>query len=225
MKESKKYTYSNLPKAEFYLNKAKDAAERSNDNNLNADVAHNFGATYYIIGSYEIALQKFLEALDLYEKENNKEGILKCYIGQGLIQQGIGRNREAIKLFEKAIDLNKDVNNDALLSRSYFNIGISESELYNFEKAYQNFHKSLRLASKAKNTEIMHQALNRLGDIHLLRNKLDSSKYYFQKIIEDKDANLWEKSFAYSGLAENFLKQKNFKEAEKAGIKGYQAAL
>lgn len=225
LKESKKHAYDNFPKAEFYLIKAENVAKKADDENLLADVAHNYGATYYIVGSYDIALQKFMEALFLYEKNNNKEGVLKCYIGQGLIQQGIGRNEEAIKLFEKAIALNKEVNNDVLLSRGYFNIGISESELNQFEKAYLNFHKTYKLAKKTKSAEMIHLSLNRLGDIHLLRNQLDSSEYYFKKIIDDKKANLWEKSFAFSGLSENFLKRKNYKTAEEFGLKGYQSAI
>lgn len=225
LNESKKYAYSDFPKAEIYLKKAETIAQNSNDLSLMADVAHNYGATYYIIGSYEIALQKYMEALLLYEKKDNKKGILKCYNGQGLVQQGIGRNEEAIKLFEKAIFLNKEVNDDLLLSRSYFNIGISESELQQFDKAYLNFHKSLKLALKTNNEEMNHLALNRLGDIHLLRNQLDSSEYYFKKIIDDKSANLWEKSFAFSGLSDNFLKRKKYKIAEEFGLKGYQIAL
>ena len=225
LRESKKNAYDNFDKAEFYLKKAEILAEKSKDENLIADVAHNFGATYYIVGSYEIALQKYMEALFLYEKKGNKKGILKCYIGQGLIQQGILRNEEAIKLFEKAIELNKEVKNDTLLSRSYFNIGISESELNQYEKAYFNFHKSLKLATKVNSSEIEHMVLNRLGDIHLLRNQVDSSEYYFKKIINDNSTNLWEKSFAFSGLAQTYTKLKKYKIAEEYGIKGYKTAL
>lgn len=225
LKESKKNAYDNFPKAEIYLKKAEILAIKSNDEKLIADVAHNFGATYYIIGSYEIALQKYMEALSLYEKHNNKVGILKCYIGQGLIQQGILQNEEAIKFFEKAILLNREVNDDVLLSRAYLNIGISQSELNKFDEAYQNFHRTLSLAKKTKNAEMTHLSLNRLGNIHYLRNDLDSSVYYFQKIVNDKEANLWEKSFAYSGLSETYTKKGNFKIAEEFGLKGYETAL
>jgi len=225
LKESKKNAYDDFSKAEFYLKKAEKVAQKSKDENLIADVAHNYGATYYIVGSYEMALQKFISALDLYEKNNNKKGILKCYIGQGLIQQGIGRNDQAIKLFEKAIEINKEVNDDALLSRSYFNIGISQSEMKDYDSAYKNFHRSLKLGQKSKSEDMIHLALNRLGDIHLLKNTLDSSEYYFKKLLVEKEVNLWEKSFAYSGLSENFMKRKDFKTAEDYGLKGYLSAV
>ena len=225
LQESKKNAYDNFPKAELLLKKAEAIAIKSKDENKIADVAHNFGATYYIVGAYEIALQKYMEALFLYEKNNNKKGILKCYIGQGLIQQGILRNEEAINLFEKAIVLNEEVNDDILLSRAYFDIGISQSELMKFDEAYSNFHKTLKLAIKTQSAEMKHLAQNRLGNVHYLRNDIDSSVYYFKKVIDDKESNLWEKSFAFSGLSEAYTKLGNFKVAEEFGLKGYESAL
>jgi signal transduction histidine kinase len=225
LSESKKHAYDNFPKAEIYLKKAEAVAQKSKDENLIADVAHNFGATYYISGSYEIALQKFMEALLLYERNNNKFGIMKCLMGQGLIQQGIGRNDEAIKLFKKSIVLNNELKDTVFLSKNYLNIGISQSELLQFNDAYYNFHKSLKLATKTKNHEMQHLSWNRLGNIHYLKNQPDSSVYYFKKVIDDKTSNLWEKSFAFSGLSETFLKKGDYVLAEEFGLKGYQIAL
>lgn len=225
LKESKKYAYDNFPKAEILLKKAEAIAKKSEDETLIADVAHNFAATYYISGSYEIALQKFMEALFLYEKNNNKLGITKCLMGQGLIQQGIGRNDEAIKLFKRSIAINIEIKDSVLLSKNYLNIGISQTELSQYDDAYLNFHKSLKLASKVKHIEMQHLSWNRLGNIHFFKNQPDSSVYYFKKVINDKESNLWEKSFAYSGLSETFLKQGDYDLAEEFGLKGYQIAL
>lgn len=225
LEESKKHVYSDFSEAKKLLIKAEAVAKKSNDPNLIADVAHNYAASYYIVGTYDVALQKFMEALSLYEQNNNKLGIAKCLIGQGLIQQGIGRNREAIKLFEEANEIVKELNDMVLESKVYLNIGISQIELKDIEGSYHNFHKSLKLATLNKDANMEHLSQNRLGNIHYLRNDLDSSIYYYKKILDNESlANPWEKSFANTGLSEVYIKQGDYKKAEEYGLKGFEAA-
>lgn len=225
LEESKKQVYSDFKKAERLLKKADVVAKKSKDPNLIADVAHNYGASYYIVGTYDVALQKFMEALWLYEESNNKVGIAKCLIGQGLIQQGIGRNKEAIKLFQSAGVIIKELKDKVLESKIYFNIGISQIELADLDNSYDNFLKSLKLAGQNKDRNMIHLSQNRLGNIHYLKNDLDSSVYYYKKVIEDSsDANGWERSFAFTGLSEVYIKKGDYKLAEKFGLKGFEAA-
>lgn len=223
--ESKKVVYSDFKQAEKLLKKAEIVAQKSKDPILIADVAHNYGASYYIVGSYDVALKKFMEALLLYEANNHTLGIAKCLMGQGLIQQGIGRNEEAIKLFRGANILIRELKDTALENKVYFNIGISQIELKDYESSYKNFHKSLKLAIRNKDANMEHLSFNRLGNLHYLKNDLDSSAYYYQKVLADSDlANEWEKSFAFTGLSEVYIKKENYKKAQEYGLKGFEAA-
>ena len=103
-------------------------------------------------------------------------------MGQGLIQQGIGRNEEAIKLFRGANILIRELKDTALENKVYFNIGISQIELKDYESSYKNFHKAMKLAVRNKDANMEHLVFNRLGNIHYLKNDLDSSVYYYQKV-------------------------------------------
>lgn len=223
--ESKKNIYTDFKKAKSYLEKADNVAQKSKDRDLIADVAHNYGGTYYNLGSYDIAMKKFMQALSIYESTNNKLGISKCLMGQGLVQQGIERNEEAIKLFKRAIILNKETGNNSLLSKNVLNIGISEEELKNYESAYKNFITAYKMSISNKDFEMQHLSLNKLGRIHYFRNDFDSSIYYYKKLISDiNKPNNWELSFAYTGLSETFLKKGDYKLSEKYGIKGFELA-
>jgi len=224
LEESKKQVYSDFKVAKKSLIKAEAIAKKSKDPNLIADVAHNYAASYYIVGTYDVALQKFMEALSLYEETDNKLGIAKCLIGQGLIQQGIGRNKEAIKLFQKANTIIKELNDTVLESKVYLNIGISQIELKEIDESYDNFHKSLKLAVQNKDSNMEHLSQNRLGNLHYLRNDLDSSVYYYKKVLDASQANQWEKSFANTGLSEVYIKKGDYKKAEEYGLKGFEAA-
>lgn len=225
LEESKKNIYTDFEKAKLYLEKAAIFAHTSKDKGLIADVAHNYGATYYNLGSYDVAMKKFMEALKIYESVDNKLGISKCLAGQGLVQQGINRNEEAIKLFKRAIILNKETGNRRLESRNILNIGISEIELGDNESAYKNFMTSYKMAISNEDNEMRHFSMNRLGNIHYLRNDFDSSIYYYKKLISDAvKPNNWELAFAYTGISEAFLKKKDYKTAEKFGMQGFKLA-
>lgn len=225
LEESKKNIYTDFSKAKLYLEKADILAQKSKDKNLIADVAHNYGGTYYNLGSFDIAMKKFLQALSIYESTNNKLGISKCLMGQGLVQQGIERNEEAIKLFKRAIILNKEIGNTILLSKNILNIAISEEELKDYESAYKNFIRAYKMSISNKDFEMQHLSLNKLGNIHFLRNNLDSSVYYYKKLLLHADKpNNWELSFAYTGLSQAFFNKGNLELSEKYGIQGFQLA-
>lgn len=225
LEESKKNIYTDFKKAKFYLEKADKFAHKSDDKNLIADVAHNYGASYYNLGSYDIAMKKFMQALSIYEDTNNKLGISKCLAGQGLVQQGINRNEEAIKLFKRAILLNREIGNKKLESKNILNIGISEIELGEKDKAYKSFMTCYKMAISNVDSETRHFSMNKLASIHYLRSNIDSSIYYYKKLISDViRPNNWELGFAYTGLSEAYLKKGDLKSAEKYGLRGYNFA-
>ena len=60
LRESKNHSFSNFNKAKFYLAKAEKVAKKLNDKNVIADVIYNYGSNYYINGSYDIALQNYI---------------------------------------------------------------------------------------------------------------------------------------------------------------------
>lgn len=223
--QSKIYFYNDFKKAEVFIKKAEKISKKSADGMLAADVAYYYGSGNYLTGSYDVAMTKYLEAYTIYEKFNNKEGIAKSLIGQGLVQQGIGHNKEAIEFFRKSLEICKETGNDLLASKNYLNIGISESELNQNPQAYKNFQTALRLAIKNEDADLQHMSINRLGNVHYLLGNQDSAIFYYKKLInEHQDANLWEKAFANTGISEVLLKKGNYQDAEIHALKGYQFA-
>lgn len=225
LKESKKHAYSDFKKTKFYLSKAEEAAKKSHDKNLIADVLFSYGSSYYILGSYDIALQKYIEASEIYESQNNELGIAKCLMGKGIIQQGIGRDKEALVNFRKSLEISRKTGNDKFIISNLLNLGLSNSNLKNYNEAYKNFTESLKLSTKKKRGEDAYISANKLANIHYLQNNIDSSVYYYQKVLNDPNKpNLWEESFALSGLSEAYLKKGDYKKAVEFGLKGYHSA-
>ena len=225
LNESKKYSYSDFQKAKFYLYKADKIARSAKDNNSIAEVMLQFAANYYINGSYDIALKNYIKAAVICEAENNKLGLAKALMGQGLIQQVYGRDKEALKNFKKSIAICRVLNNEQYTVKNHLNIGVSQSNLKKFDEAYRSFSESLKLGEQYQLTNDSQMARNKLANIHFIKNKLDSAKYYYQKVITDiQEPNLWEEAFALSGLSETYLKAGNYSLAEDYGLRGFKAA-
>lgn len=225
LRESKKYSYTDFQKAKFYLYEADKLARQTKDRNSIAEVMLQLGANYYINGAYDIALKNYIKAAVICEVENNKLGLAKALMGQGLIQQVYGRNKEALKNFKKSIAICRVLNNEQYTVKNLLNIGVSQSNLKQFDEAYRSFSESLKLGEQYQLTNDAQMARNKLANIHFIKNNLDSATYYYQKVINDSPKpNLWEEAFALSGLSETYLKSGNYNQAEDYGLRGYKAA-
>lgn len=225
LNESKKYSYSDFDKAKNYLLKADKIAHKLNDKSAVADVTFQFAANYYIFGSYDIALKNYIKAAEIYDSQNNKLGVAKCLMGQGLIQQVFGRDKEALKNFKNSIAICRAQNNRLFTVKNLLNIGVSQTNLKQYDEAYQSFSKSFKLSQKSNFTNDAQMAMNKLANIHFIKNNLDSTLYYYQKVLNDKvKPNLWEEAYALSGLSEVYLKTGNYAKAVDYGLKGFNAA-
>ena len=225
LNESKKYSYSDFQKAKFYLYQADKIARSAKDKNSIAEVMLQLGANYYINGSYDIALKNYIKAAVICQVENNKLGLAKAYMGQGLIQQVYGRDKEALKNFKKSIAICRALNEEQYTVKNLLNIGVSQTNLNQFEEAYNSFSESLKLSEQSKFTNDAQMARNKLANIHFVKKNLDSTIYYYQKVINDPiKPNLWEEAYALSGLSETYLKVGNYAKAEDYGLQGFKAA-
>ena len=211
---------NDLPEALKILERADALAAASNDPEDMADVAYAYGYAYYVKGTYDLSLQHYLEALEIYRKTGNKLGVAKSLVGQGLIQQGIDRNEEAIRIFTEAIEAYKQSGNAARANPAYLNIAISQIEIKQYDKALDNLQKALELSRKTGRIDVEHLALNRMAQINFFRGKYDTAKeLYFRILNHENPPSNWERSFAYAGLAEVYTAQGNYGQAEEAGIK------
>lgn len=211
---------NDLSKALKILERADALAAASNDPEDRADVAYAYGYAYYVKGTYDLSLQHYLEALEIYRKTGNKLGVAKSLVGQGLIQQGIDRNEEAINFFTNAIEAYEQSGDPARANPAYFNIAISQIEVREFEKALDNLQKALELSKKAGRIDVEHLSLNRIAQIHFFRGNYDRAKeFYFRVLNHQTEPSNWERSFAYAGLAQVYTVQENYGLAEEAGKK------
>lgn len=223
--ESKKLVYSDFKQAETHLLKAEKFAKKQHDSNRLAEVLYNYGSSYYVIGSYDLALKKYIKASELFSNQNNELGIAKCIMGKGLIQQGFGRDIEALKNFNQSIIVCKKHKDNKFVVKNLLNSSVSYINLKQYSKAYKSLQKSLQISIKNHFENDKHLAMNKIAQIHFHNQQIDSALYYYEKVINDvAKPNLWEQAFAYSGIAETYHAKGVIQKAVENGLKGFQIA-
>lgn len=207
------------------LKKAESLALKSSNDKKLGDVYTAFGVYYYIRGVYDLSLEMHLKALKIHEKHNNFSKYSKSLNGFGLVQLELNQLDEAISTFKECIVYNTKLKRFAAVGRNYFNIALVEIENKNHQKVLENLKTSLDYAQKYRDYKTEHMVYNRLGDAKLMLKDLDSSIYFYQKVLRHKQgSSLWEKVYSYTGLAQVYHQKANYDKAIEYGLNSLELA-
>ncbi|MFD2826949.1 tetratricopeptide repeat protein [Leeuwenhoekiella polynyae] len=220
IEESKELVYKDYSGALGLLSKAYKESLELKDSSLTAEVLYAAGWIYYIKGEYDDSLTHFLDALDLYRKSKNGEGIAKSLKGQGLVIQAIDRHTEALKIFEQVLRIYEKIEKPQLTGSAYINQGISYLELNDYANAEKVLNKAFVVAERYDLTGIKHHYYNKSGEVAFQQKKYSKALNYHQEVIKDSmNANDWEKSYAYAGVAQAYLELGEINLAEKYALR------
>ena len=222
--DSLKYQNSSLG-----LTKVKEAqklALKLNSDEKLGEVYTMLGIYYYIAGTYDLSLQMYLKAVKIHEKYHNDQLIARSLNGVGLIQSAFNQLDESIKTFEKSIKIDTRLRNYVGVARSYYNKAMAQIEKKDYDKATNNLKLSLIYAKKDNSSYVNYMVDNRLGDMMLMKGKIDSAFYYYRGVVNNPKVvpNNWENAYAYAGLASAYVKIEDYESAEKNGLLSYEYA-
>lgn len=116
--------YSNADSAIYYYNKALEIARESGLPHMIAKSYSGIGYVKYVEGEYDYAMENFMEAIDIWEKNDNQKGIANGLNSIGLIQNMQEHYRQSIRNHQKSLEIAKQIGDTSLLSHNHFNMGI-----------------------------------------------------------------------------------------------------
>ena len=179
------YLYVNTDSSLYYCELTKQLSEKINYQEGIANSEINTGNIYNLKGSYAIAMQHFLKAIEIGEKNNLKQTLVWGYANIGLIYLYQRKFKQAEEFTNKSLDKALELQDHESIANSYNNLG----EIYNYQKIYND---ALKYYIKSYKYNLEHngsfsfKAMNLLniGDVYLKTQQYDSSKVYFQKAKE-----------------------------------------
>jgi tetratricopeptide (TPR) repeat protein len=122
------------------------------------------------IGQYysnlpDSALNRYFDALAIYEKLRDERGVAKVYNNIGNLYQLVDYER-ALEFFGKAEAIAKKYKDTNLIASLSLNIGNIYNRKGMFEKAKSHYYKALELFTVLKNDVILVQCLENLGTLY-----------------------------------------------------------
>jgi tetratricopeptide (TPR) repeat protein len=217
------YQRGEIKSARDFFKIAKNEFTNINDSIEIGRMQSNIAVTYELEGKYDLAVENYHQALDIFIKMKDNKSESKVYNNLGVVFQEINEKDKALKYHKLALN-SKQKSRDTLgIASSYNNLGVIYEE--NFEKpdsALYFYQKSLDIYRMFDMDSFEAQLLSNIASIYIQTNRIPEAI----EILEDaakqaeKTDNKLLKTRIYKNAALAYLKTENLVEAESFIQKG-----
>lgn len=211
--------------AEYYFVKAANEFYEQEMMLEYAEQLSNIGVVREVSGSYPEALEKYFEALEIFESLDMASQIARISNNIGIVYQQIGESDKSIEYYHNSLQFYKNTNDNILKANVLNNIAT------HFEEFVHDYDSALYYYEKAKHTyvnnNLQRQLLvvnNNIGNIYMLKNELDIADSMFNRVLDKSIEYNMEKTIAPVLIfqAELYSRQARL---DKAAIKAEQASI
>jgi serine phosphatase RsbU (regulator of sigma subunit) len=204
--------FANPAAAEEVCQDALHSARELQDTSSMAKALNYNGILATIQSRYLTGIEKFQEALTLYEILNDDVGINKLLNNIGVIHSSLENFEEAIKFYQRSLQLNIAKNDHEGAAFNLHNMASDYLQLNDYEKARYYADSLVRYQDQHG---VFLQPFRLFGEWYLQQDILDSAEFYLQRSIDymreiDEEHQL---AGAYLSLADVYRKRKNFARA------------
>jgi len=212
------YAKSNFTLAEKYFTLSLNKEIELQCNMNIAKMYSNIAVVNELKGDYEIAISKYMKALEYFENENYKKGIAFVYNNLGVVYDEMKRKDEALKYKLKALEIKTEIADSVGMASTLNNLGVIYEELIvNYDSALFYYEKALELYSKINQKTNYAITLQNIAAVNKLKGNLEKSLLEYNealKIFIDEQ-NIQGQAWSYRNIGEINIELKNFPEAEK----------
>ena len=150
---------------------------------LKGKVLFSYGEMYLETGDFNLALDNYFRALDIYTSFNNKQELLNCYFGIGLAYKSKGFFKAAKSYYSLSLNLAEELNDSLSMADNYNNIGTVEKNLGNYPQAMVNYNRALKLYEHKNKKVHIFNVLNNIAGVHEKQGDLKKSKQYYEQSL------------------------------------------
>ncbi len=213
-----RYLVGETDKANIDLQKAIQIQRENNDYG-NLAVSYNIqGVVYSTNEKYQLALDYYKSAKNLFEQEDLEEYISEVTLNEAKAYIALGRFEEAKTQLEKTIIIAKKYDQRRVLSSALIQSGKVSSALDNDDLALSQVEEGLSIAKAYNIVENTNEAYSTLSDIHKKRGDYKSSLENITKHINLSDSilNVKRENLA-PGISSQFITK--YKDDQNAQLK------
>ena len=167
----------NNPKFSFHLKT--EVLKRQKATSLS-----KIGTVYLDYGSYDKAIEFYLQASKIFAELNDKNGISTCYFNIGNVHSDHVLYSKAIEYYLKALKIKEELHDKKGMSICYYNIGNVRFDQGLYDKAVENYLKALKLFEELEDKKGMSYCYNCIGLVYWNQNLYDKAIEYYLKSLK-----------------------------------------
>ena len=210
---------------------AKESLDLNKEYGINSVISVNLntiGVTYWVQGNYDKALEYFLEAVAICEKDQHYIGMGATYTNIGNIYQESEQYLEAIDYQKKAVEANTKANNTEGIITAISNIGLNYVFLKKYDKALAELAKAEKLLLDSENSHstVAIHVYEYTGQTYDESGNYDEALLYYHKALElgKKLQGVKSMSSNLIHVAEIYLKIKEYSKVDSLLTEAIQKA-
>lgn len=181
-----------------------------------ANSNHILGIAYHSIDNYQTALERFYNALPVYQELGEKRSEANIYINIASVFDDIGDYEKAKAFIKKAIVLMTEVENDLGLARALNNAGVIYEHTLQYDSAIYFLEKAIGIRQALQDTIGVSRGFSNIGLIHKYLGDNEEAYNFYRKALAlnsgNKDLNL--KANIYLNIGEYYLISDKFSLAK-----------
>ncbi len=165
---------------------------------------------------FEDALQKYIQALSVYESIQDYRGVSNVYNNIGVIYNTMENYDKAMEYFKKSLEIKLELNHEEGIAAAYSNIAIIHSRKKENKKALEYHKKALEIYEKINYQNGIAIAYNNIASVYLDLEEYDKSleysfkSYYLNTELEAKQSA----TLNILNVASVYNKQQNYADAK-----------
>ncbi len=168
----------NFTKARYIINDAFDLIDKAPTKFTNLEkalVLVQLGVLKRRLGKHSEALDCYLQALKLFQIENDKKNMADIYHNLAMVHRSQKDYNKSIQYFKKSIHLNDSLNNKLGVGDAKNMIASSYSRLKLYDSAIINFKEAERIFKSLNATEKIQQLNNNMVSFYRIQGNLDKA--------------------------------------------------
>jgi len=178
------YNYRNdPPQALVYVAAAGELADEIQSVKGKARNVYIKGIIYMEQANFNVAINNFEEAIQLYNSLGDLNGIAKCKNGLGVLNYYKGNLNLALKYYEESLALKKQLGIKTIHG-SLYNIGNIYLDMGDYQKALINFDKALSVHKKNNDAHGILNCLNSVAGVYYQQGNYPLSLEYYNESLQ-----------------------------------------
>ena len=222
LKVQKQYATDNFDSSLYYLNTARDLAQKLRTDAFDFYINTGFAEYYYYNNSFRNALDYAMKNKEIAEKGNDQKLLAKSYNNLAAVYNHFGQYQSAIDYTLKCIDLSEKTKDSASFPVRNLTASNTYYNLQQFDKAIVYAKKAIAYARQFNNMFVVMMGLNNLSASYSGLNMLDSSILINkqQLAVAREEEDLVNIVYALINLC-----QDNFKTGNLSALENYATEL